>query len=72
MRCQWIIRRTARPDANGQRRWDQAYQRVMTWMEEMVDAPAGVSRGLVVQEGDHEGGPLRARLDATPGAGTNG
>ena len=31
MRCQWIVRRTMQPEPDGRRRWDRAYQDVLSW-----------------------------------------
>jgi hypothetical protein len=72
MRCQWIVRRTMQPDPDGQRRWDRAYQEVLAWTKEMAVAPAGAWRGPGVREDGHEGGALRPRVDAAPGAGPDG
>ncbi len=68
MRCQWIVRRTMRPDPDGQRRWDRAYQQVLAWTKEMAVASAGASRGPGAREDGHEGGALCPRVDAAPGA----
>src|SRR4051794_31736240 len=38
MRCRWTVRRTMRPDPDGRRRWDRAYQEVLTWTEGPADA----------------------------------
>ena len=72
MRCQWIVRRTMRPDADGQRRWDRAYQEVLAWTRGMAVAPAVASRGPGAPEDGHEGGALCPGFDAAPGAGPDG
>jgi hypothetical protein len=72
MPCRWVVRRTTRPDPDGQRRWDRAYLEVLAWTEEPAGAPADGSRGLGVREGGHESGALCPRVDTAPGAGPNG
>jgi hypothetical protein len=58
MRCQWIVRRTMRPDPDGQRRWDRAYRDVLSWTKEQAVASAGASHGPGAREDGHEGGAL--------------
>ena len=65
MRCQWTVRRTARPAPGGQRRWDRAYQEVLAWTEGPARAPGA-------REAGHEGGALRSRVDAAPSGGPDG
>src|SRR5919107_2468096 len=72
MRCQWTVRRTTRPAPEGHRRWDRAYQGVLAWTEGPADEPVGTSRGPGARETGHEGGALRSRVDAAPGAGPDG
>src|SRR5215203_5413416 len=72
MRCQWTVRRTMRPTPEGQRRWDRAYQELLAWTEGPADGPAGASRSPGAREAGHEGGALRARVDAAPSAGPDG
>src|SRR3712207_2054077 len=72
MRCRWTVRRTTRPDPDGQRRWDRAYQAALAWTEGLAAGPARASRGPGAREDGHEGGPLRPRVDAAPGAGSDG
>src|SRR3954469_14094216 len=72
MRCRWTVRRTMRPDPDGRRRWDRAYQEVLTWTEGPADEPAGVSPGPGAREDGHESGALRPGIDAASGAGPDG
>src|SRR5918997_4781007 len=72
MRCQWTVRRTMRPDPDGQRRWDRAYQEVLPWTRVQAVAPAGASRGPGAREDGHEGGALRPGIDAAASAGPDG
>ena len=67
MRCQWIVCRTMQPDPGGQRRWDRAYQEVLTWTTGQTVVPAGAPRGPDAPEAGHEGGALCSRIDAAPG-----
>jgi hypothetical protein len=71
MRCQWMVRRTMQPAPEGQRRWDRAYQEVLTWREERTDKAVGVARGPGARGDGHEGGPLCPGIDAASGAGSN-
>src|SRR3954447_15477582 len=72
MRCRWTVRRTMRPDPDGRRRWDRAYQEVLTWTEGPADEPAGVSPGPGAREDGRESGALCPRVDAASGAGPDG
>lgn len=72
MPCQWVVRRTTRPDLDGQRRWDRAYLAVLAWTEVPAGAPAGGSRDRGAREDGHEGGALRACVDTAAGTGPNG
>lgn len=76
MPCQWIVRRTTRPDPDGQRRWDRAYLEVLAWTEQQSSSPAGVPagelRGHGVREDGHESGALRPRVDTAASTGPNG
>jgi hypothetical protein len=73
MRRQWIVRRTTQQEPDGQRRWDRAYQEMLSWTGDgLVDE----ARGGAVQEPPHlevkdESSRLCPRLDATSGASAN-
>jgi hypothetical protein len=61
----WQIRREVAAQPDGQRRWDRAYQLLLTWTTPqpiVATAPAG-------QEGDHECGGLRAGVESETGPG---
>src|SRR3954471_8550240 len=72
MRCRWTVRRTMQPDPDGRRRWDRAYQEVLTWTEGLADEPAGVSPDPGAREDGHESGALCPGIDAASGAGPDG
>ena len=38
MRRQWMVRRTMQPSPDGRRRWDRAYQELLTWTGAGSDA----------------------------------
>src|SRR6059058_2768312 len=67
MRCRWTVPRTMQPDPDGRRRWDRAYQEVLTWTEGLADEPAGVSPDPGAREDGHESGALCPRCLALPG-----
>jgi hypothetical protein len=50
MRRQWIVRRTTQQEPDGQRRWDRAYQEMLSWTS---DGFADAARGGAVQEPPH-------------------
>jgi hypothetical protein len=66
MERQWQRRRRLVAQADGQRRWDRAFQALLQW-----SAPApGALRvpGIPIQEVDDESGGVGACLDPAPSA----
>lgn len=56
----WLVRRQIQPKADGQRRWDRAYQLLLAWAIPLTDA---------TKEAENERGDLRARVESATGAG---
>jgi len=72
MRPNWIVRRTLQPKADGQRRWDRAYQALLNEAgQETKPLDAAVARRPPQREVHYESGNLCARVDPTASAGTN-
>jgi hypothetical protein len=73
MKRHWQIRRQFQPTADGARRWDQAYQYLLTWTvahEPRVDAtPVPLHR--LQTEDMYENGHLCPRIDRASDTGTN-
>lgn len=61
MKAEWTLSRTLMVRADGQRRWDIAYQLLMGWMntEQVPECPH--------QQEEHNGNrPVRTSIDPTP------
>ena len=71
MKRDWHIRRELLATPDGQRRWDRAYQDLLTWTCPDGAAPTMVVGECVGKERDDAGGELRAGVDAAAGAGAN-
>src|SRR3970040_507439 len=69
MKRQWRIRRTLKPDPDGQRRWDRAYQHLLRWT--LLSEPEQIPCSALTQEVYHEHCDLCARVDPAPGADPN-
>ena len=65
---QWNIRRQAIPSADAQRRWDQAYQKLVRWS---LVAPQDRLQEARQQETCDESGDVCPRFYATAGTNTN-
>ena len=65
----WAIRRTVRSDPDGQRRWERAYQHLMSWTAAFE--PPVRSQPPRPQEVHDDSGTLCSCFDTTPGTGTN-
>ena len=73
MERQWRIRRQQLAMPDGQRRWDRAYQHLVSWTLPSTPSPvvpAGEDQRLEL-EGEHGRSDLRAGVDAAAGAGTD-
>jgi hypothetical protein len=71
MKRDWRIRRALLATADGQRRWDRAYQDLLTWASpDAVGLRPGAGEDAG-KERDDGRGDLRARVDAAAGAGAN-
>ena len=55
MKRRWQLKRSEMACRDGQRRWDQVYQCLLQWADEVHP-----------QEEDHAGGPLRSGIDPAP------
>ena len=71
MKRAWHIRRELLATADGHRRWDRAYQALLTWTATDEVAPTTVGRARVGKERDDAGRDLCAGVDAAPGAGAD-
>ncbi len=65
---QWRIRRQAISTTDAQRRWDQAYQKVVRWS---LVAPQDRLQEALQQEKSDESGDVCARFYTTAGTSTN-
>ena len=65
----WTIRRNLRSDPDGQRRWDRAYQRLMSWTA--ASEPPVPRQPPRPEEVLHEGGRVCSCFDPTPSAGAD-
>ena len=61
-RRQWIVRRTMQQDPDGQRRWDRAYQALLTWSSaaSVDEAPGAEVRDPPSVEVHDENCPIHA------------
>jgi uncharacterized protein (UPF0548 family) len=67
MKHQWHIHRTTIPVAQGQQRWDQAYQLLLRWAmtnEHTLSMPAPLPQEEVTYASSH----VRTRIDHEPGS----
>ena len=73
MKRQWRTRRQLIESADGQRRWDRAYQCLLRWGSQVVlERPAeAVTGAQPIQEVSDESGSVRASFDPTSGTGPN-
>jgi hypothetical protein len=72
MRHHWGVRRTLQPEADGQRRWDRAYQVLLNGAsQEAKPLDPVIARRPPQREVHHESGNLCSRVDPTASAGTN-
>ncbi len=72
MRHNWEVRRTLQPEADGQRRWDRAYQALLNGAsQEANPLDAVVAHRPPQREVQHESRNLCSRVDPTASAGTN-
>ena len=71
MKRDWHIRRELLATPDGQRRWDRAYQDLLTWARPDVVGLRPGSGARAGKERDDAGGDLRAGVDAAAGAGAN-
>lgn len=65
---QWSIRRHVVPIVDAQRRWDQAYQKLVRWS---LVAPQDRLQEAPHQEKSDESGDVCARFYAAPSASAN-
>ena len=61
MKRTWTVHRTVVPCAEGQRRWDEAYQLLLQWTAALPPQ----------EEPDASGGRLRTGVDRAPATGAN-
>ena len=71
MKRQWRMRRELLATADGQRRWDRAYQELLLWTHPGVAVPALMAGEQVRKEQGDACGDLRAGIDAAAGAGAD-
>jgi len=71
MKRDWRIRRELVATPDGQRRWDRAYQALLTWTCADDAAPALVVSKCVSEERDDACRDLCAGVDAAAGAGAD-
>ena len=71
MQREWRIRRALLGTADGQRRWDRAYQDLLAWTCPDQVAPTTLVGERVRKESADAGRDLCAGVDATPGAGAD-
>jgi hypothetical protein len=64
MKQEWTVRRQIAEQANGQRRWDLAYQCLLRWAQTMRQEPLSTQNQ---QEAHHESSDLRAGIDPAAG-----
>ena len=69
-RRRWWVRRDTVATLDGHRRWDRAYQSLLTWTAASPATRAGRDAS-VTQEAGHERGRVRAGLDVATGAGAD-
>jgi len=62
MKQEWTVRRQIAEQADGQRRWDLAYQCLLRWAQSMRQEPQSTQ-----QEAYHESSDLRAGVDPAAG-----
>lgn len=65
------MRRELLATSDGQRRWDRAYQALLTWTCTDEVCPTTVGRARVGKERDDAGRDLCAGVDTAPGAGAD-
>ena len=70
MQRQWRIRRQAVAVADGQRRWDRAYQHLLRWTQPCPQ-PATTACERQTVEVEHARSGLCAGVDTTAGAGAD-
>lgn len=68
MKRQWHTRRVLLPAADGQQRWDRAYQSILTWTAAGRVPTMPPMDGHQLRGVEHDRGDLRAGLDATASA----
>ncbi len=72
MRRNWTVQRAGQAHPDGPRRWDRAYQRLLTAAPPQPTTPEpGVPRHPSQPEVAHEGGTVRAGVDRAASAGAN-
>jgi hypothetical protein len=71
MKREWHIRRELLATPDGHRRWDRAYQALLTWTGTDGMAPTMVVGTRAGKERDDAGRDLCAGVDAAPGAGAD-
>ncbi len=65
MKQEWVIHRQITLQADGQRRWDLAYQSLPRWIQTATQTGLPTQTN---QEEDHESSDLYPSIDATPGS----
>src|SRR5262245_62003013 len=70
MKRQWALRRAMVATADGQRRWDRAYQRLLSWTMPNPQPPVPSASEQLAEVADASSG-LCAGLDPAPGAGAD-
>lgn len=73
MKRQWQVHRQFQAAAEGERRWDQAYQQLLKWdfRSERPAVPLLRPPSLPSLEVTHENGYLCTRIDRAPDPGTD-
>jgi hypothetical protein len=66
MKRQWQVQRTVKPSENGQKRWDQAFQWILSICPNQEPGQMTLS-----EEVKHASSDLCARVDAEPGPRSN-
>ncbi|GAC1509554.1 MAG: hypothetical protein NVS1B6_16680 [Steroidobacteraceae bacterium] len=67
MKRQWQIRRTALTAADGQQRWDRAYQQVLIWTSPAPPTLVVTTSGAQEAEGKHARSDVCASINAAAG-----
>lgn len=73
MKRQWQVHRQFQAAAEGERRWDQAYQQLLQWAlrSERPAVPLPPRNFPPLLEVTHENGYLCTRIDRAPDPGTD-